>query len=188
MISKSDGLILQNLRNAIRVIPNFPKSGITFYDIMPILQNSKLFSHLMEQFTKDYFAGDDIKDHPTKIVSIESRGFILGAALSVYMKCGFVPIRKSGKLPHTVNSVDYSLEYGIGRLEMHTDAIEEGDRVILIDDVLATGGTANAASSLIRASGGEILKAYFFLELEALKGREQIKGYIRDRTVSILKF
>lgn len=157
------------IRNAIRDIPDFPKQGIVFKDITPILQNKELFSHVIDTLTERYRnRGID------KIAAMESRGFIFGAPLATALGAGFIPLRKPGKLPYKTLSEDFELEYGTETLEMHEDAIGRRERVLLIDDVLATGGTAEASVKLVRRAGGEIVEAAFVIELGFLGGRKRL--------------
>ena len=158
------------MRAAVRDVPDFPQPGIIFKDITPILSDAALFddviSHLAEQlspFNVDVIAG------------IESRGFIFGAPLAVEMGLGFVPIRKVGKLPHKTRRVDYDLEYGTSALEAHIDAFEPGQRVLIIDDVLATGGTAEAAARLVQELGADVAAFCILIELTFLNGRERLR-------------
>lgn len=159
-----------NLRKFIREIPNYPKKGILFYDITTLLNHPAAFRKtisLLYQYLKE--------KKLTKIVGIESRGFIFAATLADRLKCGFVPVRKKGKLPHKTLSCDYRLEYGNATLEIHRDAIIKGDRVAIIDDLLATGGTARASQKLVNKLGGKIIANCFVIELEYLKGRKKLK-------------
>jgi adenine phosphoribosyltransferase len=157
------------LQAAIRDIPDFPKPGIIFKDITPVLSDSTLL-----QDTVDHFAGVFADAQIDAVVGMESRGFIFGAPLALALKTAFVPARKPGKLPYDSIGVEYELEYGTARLEMHTDAIAAGARVLVIDDLLATGGTAAATNKLIRQLGGEVVANCFVIELGFLPGREAI--------------
>jgi len=160
------------LEKLIRDVPDFPKKGIIFKDITTLLKNPQGLneaSGILENFVK----GKQI----TKIVGIESRGFIFGGILANKLGIGFVPIRKPGKLPAETISESYSLEYGTDTIEIHKDAIEKGDRVLLHDDLLATGGTMEAACKLIEKLGGEVVQIYFLIELNFLNGRDKLKGY-----------
>ncbi|WP_297966820.1 adenine phosphoribosyltransferase [uncultured Anaerovibrio sp.] len=154
----------------IRLVDNFPKEGIKFVDITTTLKDAKAFGLTLD-FMKESLQGEQID----LIVGLESRGFIYGAALSAAMNVGFVPIRKPGKLPADVVSVDYDLEYGQDTIEMHTDAIKPGQRILIVDDLLATGGTADAASKLTKKVGGNIIGAVFFIELTTLGGRRKLE-------------
>ncbi|MEI6349556.1 MAG: adenine phosphoribosyltransferase [Verrucomicrobiota bacterium] len=171
---------LSTLRTAIRDVPDFPKPGILFKDITPILASGELFREAVNCFVQ---ANAGVKID--KIVGIDARGFLFGAAAAYQLKVGFVPVRKKGKLPFNTESVCYALEYGESEVEMHVDAITPGERVVLIDDLLATGGTAAAATRLISKMGGELIEAQFLIELEFLKGR-QVLGEVPIRT--FLKF
>ena len=158
-----------NLTNYIKDIPNFPKKGILFRDISPLLKSPEGWSKVITQLG---FFCEEIT--PDIIVGIESRGFIVGSALATQQKTGFVPIRKKGKLPGNILGVDYTLEYGKDRLEIQSDALQENPRVLLIDDLLATGGTVDAASELIERVGGQLVGCAFIIELNELNGRENI--------------
>ena len=160
------------LEKLIRDVPNFPKEGIIFKDITTLLKNS---SGLNEAINSLYelAKGKGI----TKVAGIESRGFILGGALAQKLNAGFIPIRKPNKLPSEKISATYELEYGTDKIEIHKDAIEKGDKVLLHDDLLATGGTMEAAIKLIESIGGEVVQVSFLIELNFLKGREKLKSY-----------
>jgi len=162
---------MTEIKSLIRTIPDFPKKGILFRDITPVLKDPKAFKKVIDAFQRNTPVDID------KVVAIESRGFIFGAALAVNLGVGFVPIRKSGKLPGKTIKAKYDLEYGTDTLEIHEDAIEKGDKVVLIDDLLATGGTALASCHLIEKSGGIVKKILFLVELDDLKGCEKLKGY-----------
>lgn len=160
-----------NLRHYVRDIPDYPKKGITFYDITPILSSPEAFQYAVDQLAKKY------KDcGATKIVAADARGFIFGAPLALKMGISFIPIRKPGKLPYKNRCVTYDLEYGSDTLCMHVDAIHEGDKVLLIDDLLATGGTAEGMIKLVREAGGEIVGAGFVIQLNFLDGDEVMKA------------
>lgn len=160
---------LTRLAEAIRDVPDFPKPGILFKDITPILSDGALFRIAIDTFVAacEGFRID-------KIVGIDARGFLFGAAAAYKLGVGFIPVRKKGKLPYKTESASYALEYGEATIEMHIDAVKPGDRVVLIDDLLATGGTASAAIALIQKMGGEVLEAQFLIELDFLKGRERL--------------
>jgi len=160
---------IDQLRNAVRDVPNFPKHGIVFKDITPILVDAELFHKSIEVFL-DRCRGKTID----KIVGIDARGFLFGSAVAYALNVGFVPIRKKGKLPFKTESASYSLEYGDAEMEMHVDSINRGERIVLIDDLLATGGTSAAAAALISKVGGELLEAQFLIELEFLHGRQKL--------------
>lgn len=164
---------LQNeIKLAIRDIPDFPKPGILFKDITPILQKPALFAQIVDAFANRY--ADKKID---VIAGIESRGFIFGSALAMRMGKSFVLIRKGGKLPYDTEKASYDLEYGSATIEMHVDAIQKGNRVLVIDDLLATGGTAAAASLLIEKLHGVVVECAFVVELAFLKGKENLHGH-----------
>jgi len=163
---------IEELRKAIREIPNFPKEGILFYDITTLLEDAKSFQTAID-ILGDRYIGKDVD----KIVGIEARGFILGAALAYKLCKGFVLVRKKGKLPYKTQKAQYELEYGIDEVEMHQDAIKPGQRVVIMDDLLATGGTASATVELVLKSGGQIVECSFLVELESLGGRKKIAPY-----------
>ena len=155
---------------AIRDVPDFPKPGILFKDITPLLLDPALFRRAVDLMTAP-FRGSRV----TRVVSIESRGFLLGAPIALAIEAGLVPIRKPGKLPAARGRVEYALEYGTDALEMHRDAVGGQDRVLIVDDVLATGGTAEAAAKLVRNHGAYVVGFTFLIELDFLKGRERLK-------------
>src|SRR6266581_3583514 len=160
-----------NYKKLIREVPDYPKPGILFYDITTLLQDPVAFRSVIDELTALY------RHHMiAKIVGIESRGFILGAPLAHQLGAGFVPVRKPGKLPADIFEVKYNLEYGSNSLAVHRDAIMPSERVLIVDDLLATGGTAAATVNLVRQLGGEIIGVAFLVELLALKGRDQLKG------------
>lgn len=160
---------LERLRSAIRDVPDFPNPGILFKDITPVLADAVLLREAIEGMA-EAFAEAKVD----KVVGIDARGFIFGAMIAQRLGAGFIPVRKKGKLPWKTRGVDYSLEYGTNSVEMHLDALAPGERVILADDLLATGGTAAAALELIAASGAELLGSVFFIELGFLNGREKL--------------
>jgi adenine phosphoribosyltransferase len=162
------------IKTLIRTIPHYPKQGIMFRDITTLLKNSVGFTHTIESLARRYA---DAK--PDKVAGIESRGFIIGAALAFRLGAGFVAIRKKGKLPGQTFGYDYDLEYGQDRVEMHVDAVEAGERVLLADDILATGGTAEAAAALIEQAGGSVVECCFVVDLPDLGGKKRLqeKGY-----------
>ena len=155
---------------AIRTIPDYPKPGILFRDITTLLGDARAFRRAIDERVHPY-AGLKID----KIAGIEARGFILGGAVAHQLSAGFVPIRKKGKLPHKRDSIAYSLEYGLDEMEMHEDAVENGDRVILVDDLIATGGTAEGAVKLLRQLGAEVLAACFIIDLPDLGGADKLR-------------
>jgi len=157
---------IETLRAAVRDVPDFPKPGILFKDITPLLGDPAVFRLAIDRFVSDC-AGMNIE----KIAGIDARGFLFGATLADRLGLGFVPIRKKGKLPWQTESLAYKLEYGEAEIEVHTDAFRPGERVTIIDDLLATGGTAGAAARLIQNAGGEVVQAQFLIELGFLNGR-----------------
>ena len=158
------------LKAMIRHVPDFPKPGITFFDITTLLRDREGFAMAVESLANPY-QGQAV-DY---VVGIESRGFIFGGAVADRLRAGFVPVRKIGKLPAKTLRVTYDLEYGSDSLEIHADAVEQGQRVLIVDDLLATGGTARATADLIRQTGGEVLGLAFLIELEALNGRSRLQ-------------
>ena len=170
MSPRADARLGRRLRDAIRDVPDFPEPGILFRDIMPVLADPGLFADVIRAFREA--AADRVVD---KVVGIESRGFILAAPLALEIGAGFVAARKPGKLPGPTHRLDYALEYGSDALEIQAGAIREGDRIFLVDDVLATGGTASAAARLIARLGGSVQLAAFMVELEALNGRRRLE-------------
>jgi len=163
-------LASERIVNAVRDVPDFPKPGILFKDITPLLSDGVLFREVVELFIN---ACKPLR--PDKIVGIDARGFILGAAVAYELGAGFVPIRKKGKLPFETKEASYTLEYGEATVQMHTDAILPGERVVLVDDLLATGGTATAAAKLITQAGGQLLEVQFLIELAFLAGRKHLE-------------
>jgi len=159
-----------DLKAAIRTIPDYPKPGIMFRDITTLLGDARAFRRAVDELVQPW-AGGKID----KVAGIEARGFILGGAVAHQVSAGFVPIRKKGKLPHTTVRIAYSLEYGLDEMEMHEDAILPGERVILVDDLIATGGTAEAAVKLLKQVGANVLAACFIIDLPELGGAEKIK-------------
>ncbi|MGH7762195.1 MAG: adenine phosphoribosyltransferase [Candidatus Dormibacteraceae bacterium] len=161
----------EELKRYVRDVPDFPQPGIIFRDITPLLGRKELFREVVSMMSKRW------SDAPPDLVAaIEARGFIPGAAIAVKLKAGFVPIRKVGKLPWETISDAYELEYGANELQVHSDAVEPGQKVLIVDDVLATGGTAAAAVRLIRKLGGEVIGVQVLIELEALGGRKLLEG------------
>lgn len=158
-------------RKFIREVPNFPKPGILFYDITTLLKEADVFRNVLDDLTARYR-----ERGITKVIGIESRGFILGGPLADRLGAGFVPVRKPGKLPADLFEVRYNLEYGSNSLAIHRDAISIGEQVLIVDDLLATGGTADATVRLVRQLGGEILGLAFLVELAGLKGRDKLNG------------
>ena len=172
----------EGLKGMIRTVPDFPKKGIMFRDITTILQNKEGFAYVIDGFYERY-KGKNINI----VVGIESRGFIFGAALAYKLGCSFVPVRKEGKLPHHTMREEYSLEYGNAAVEIHKDAIASGQRVLIVDDLIATSGTCVATINLIKKLEGEIVECAFVVELSDLHGREKIEeqGY---KVFSLVKF
>jgi adenine phosphoribosyltransferase len=162
--------ILGKLRAAVRDVPDFPKKGIVFKDITPVLNDPALFRASIDLFL-ERCRGKEID----KMVGIDARGFLFGSAVAYELGVGFVPIRKRGKLPYRTEVAKYSLEYGEAEMEMHVDAVTAGERVVMVDDLLATGGTSAAAAVLIRKAGGNLVEAQFLIELEFLHGRKQLE-------------
>jgi adenine phosphoribosyltransferase len=161
---------LDFLRQSIRTIADYPKPGIQFRDITTLLRDARAFALTVDALTEPW--RDQKVD---KVAGIEARGFILGGAVAHGLKCGFVPIRKRGKLPHETVRVAYSLEYGVDEMEMHTDAIRAGERVLLIDDLIATGGTATGAASLLQSAGAVVCAACFVIDLPGLGGAARLR-------------
>lgn len=159
------------IKSRIRTVPHYPKQGVMFRDITTLLKDPVGFRVTINEFVNRY-TGEDID----KIAGIESRGFIIGAALAYQLGKGFVPIRKKGKLPAETIGQDYELEYGTDRVEVHIDAIEKGERVLLVDDLIATGGTAEAATALIEEAGGVVVECCFVIDLPDLGGRNRLAG------------
>jgi adenine phosphoribosyltransferase len=159
------------LKDAVRTIPDYPKPGILFRDITTLLGSPMDFRRAVDQLVAPW-AGGKID----KVAGIEARGFILGGAVAHQLSAGFVPIRKKGKLPHATVSIAYSLEYGVDEMEMHSDAVAPGERVILIDDLIATGGTAEAAVKLLKSIGAEVVAACFVIDLPDLGGARKIEA------------
>ena len=171
---------VDKLRAGVRDVSDFPKRGIVFKDITPILSDHALFRASIDLFL-DQCRGKNID----KIVGIDARGFLFGSTVAYELGVGFVPIRKRGKLPYKTEIAKYSLEYGEAEMEMHVDAMRPGERIVLVDDLLATGGTSAAATALIRKVGGQLLEAQFLIELEFLHGRKQLEP---TPVVSFLKY
>jgi adenine phosphoribosyltransferase len=160
-----------NLRDAIRTIPDYPKPGIMFRDITTLLGDARAFRQAVDELVQP-FAGKKID----KVAGIEARGFILGGAAAHQLSAGFVPLRKKGKLPHRTLKVEYALEYGVDAMEIHHDACAEGEQVLLIDDLIATGGTAEAAVKLLRQTGAQVATACFVVDLPELGGSERLRA------------
>ena len=171
---------MDSLKAKIRSVQDFPKAGITFFDITTLLRDREGFDATIDAIAKPF-----AKHHIDLVVGVESRGFILGGAVADRLKSGFAPVRKKGKLPsHTVRET-YDLEYGTDCLEIHSDAVERGQRVLIVDDVLATGGTAAATTALVRKLGGDVQALAFLIELEFLNGRAKLGS---ETIFSVLKY
>jgi adenine phosphoribosyltransferase len=166
------GRSCEDLKALIREVPDFPKPGILFYDITTLLKDRLGFARLIDALTEHY-----INNNIDLVLGIEARGFIFGPALAYRLNAGFVPVRKPKKLPSEVLQWKYDLEYGQDTLEIHKDAIQPGQRVIICDDLLATGGTAKATADMVKQLGGNICGMGFVVELDGLKGRDKLKGY-----------
>src|SRR6202047_180270 len=162
----------EHLKKLIREVPDFPKPGILFYDITTWLKDKTGLATLIDALAEHYLKADiDL------VLGMEARGFIFGPAVAYRLNAGFVPLRKPGKLPAATAKFDYALEYGTNTLEIHKDAIQKGQRILIVDDLLATGGTANATAKLAASLGAEIAGLGFVVELDFLKGREKLQGY-----------
>jgi adenine phosphoribosyltransferase len=175
-----DGTVARELAGKIRDVPNFPKEGILFKDITTLLQDAQAFKQAVDLMAATY------RDRSVElVVGVESRGFIFGGALAYLLNAGFVPVRKEGKLPHQKISEAYALEYGSAVLEIHKDAVRPGQPVVIVDDLLATGGTARATANLVEQLGGKVVGISFLIELKLLKGAESLGEY---NVVSHLQF
>ncbi|SFK44022.1 adenine phosphoribosyltransferase [Methylophaga sulfidovorans] len=163
---------MQKLKAKIRDIPDFPSPGIVFKDITPLVQDPLLLKECIEELIRPFR-----KESITAVAGMEARGFIFGSLAAWELGVGFIPLRKPGKLPYDVQRIDYALEYGTASLEAHIDAISTGDRILVIDDVLATGGTARASCELIENLGGEVIACAFVMELDFLQGRDNLMSY-----------
>ena len=173
-------MTMDQLKAKIRSVPDFPKAGILFYDITTLLQDAAGFHAAIDSLAIPF------QDQGIEVVAaVESRGFIFGAAVADRIGAGFTPVRKPGKLPSTTVSCSYALEYGTDSLEMHRDAVRAGQRVLIVDDLLATGGTARATTDLVKELGGEVYALAFLIELAALNGRQRLAG---ERIHSVLKY
>ncbi len=169
-----------DLKGKIREVPNFPKPGILFYDVTTLLRDAQAFARVIQRLS-EFYRGEGIQ----KVVGIESRGFILGAPLALELGTGFVPVRKPGKLPAEVYEKTYDLEYGSNSLAIHTDAIDRGERVLIVDDLLATGGTMAATVHLVGELGGVVVGVAVLIELADLRGRDRLKN---QHVVSLLSY
>jgi len=161
------------LRQHIRTVPDWPAPGVQFRDITPLLQNPQVFRVLIDAFVHRYM---DPALRPDVVAGLDARGFILGSVVAYELNVGFVPIRKKGKLPHTTLSVAYSLEYGVDEMEVHADAVQPGERVVLVDDLIATGGTAEGAVKLLQKIGAQVVAACFVIDLPDLGGAAKIEA------------
>src|SRR5580700_3261050 len=170
----------EQLKRLIREVPDFPKKGILFYDITTLLKDKTGFATLIDKLA-EYYISQDVD----LVLGMEARGFIFAPALAYRLRAGLVPVRKPGKLPAECVKYDYALEYGTNSLEIHKDAIQKGQRVLIVDDLLATGGTAEATANLAASLGAEIVGLGFVVELEFLKGREKLRGY---EVMSLLRY
>ena len=166
-----DQRLIKELKDSVRTIPDYPKPGIMFRDITTLLGNPRAFRRAIDELVQPW-AGSKID----KIAGIEARGFIIGGAVAHQLSAGFIPIRKKGKLPYKSVSIAYSLEYGLDEMEMHDDAVEKGERVILVDDLIATGGTAEGATKLLRQMGAEVVAACFMVDLPDLGGADKLRN------------
>jgi len=170
----------RSIKSKIRTVPHWPKEGIMFRDITTLLKDPQGFKETIDLLFNRY------KDKKIdKVIGIESRGFIFGAPLAYLLGCGFVPVRKPGKLPAACESEEYTLEYGKDKIEIHKDAIEKNDRILIVDDLIATAGTASAARNLVKKLGGKIVECAFIVELIDLKGRDKLKG---ENVYSVVEF
>ncbi|MCI0540370.1 MAG: adenine phosphoribosyltransferase [Verrucomicrobiales bacterium] len=169
---RKPNLTPDDLARAVRNVPDFPQPGIQFKDITPVLSDPELFAGAIDLLTAKVIPGSvDV------VVGIDARGFILAAAAALKLKTGFVPVRKKGKLPYKTFEQSYDLEYGSSTVAIHVDALKPGNRVLLVDDLLATGGTASAAAALVKKVGAEIVEITFLIELAFLKGRDKLSGF-----------
>lgn len=171
---------MDDLKSYIREVPDYPKPGILFYDITTLLQDPQGFRQAVDRFVW-LFVGERVD----KVVGMESRGFMFAPIVAYNLAAGFVPVRKPGKLPASIRREEYALEYGTDALEMHEDAIRPGERVLVVDDLIATGGTAAATAKLVEGAGGEVAALGFLLELEFLKARERLAEY---RVESLIRY
>jgi adenine phosphoribosyltransferase len=168
------------LKKVIREVPDYPKKGILFYDITTLVQNPKAFAQAMDAMAERY-----VDREIDAVAGVESRGFIFGAAMALRLGTGFIMVRKPGKLPADVISETYALEYGEDTIEMHRDAVQKGQKILVVDDLLATGGTAAATCNLIEKAGGEVAECCFMIELNFLNGREKLAG---QKVFSLLQY
>ena len=171
------------IKSKIRAIPHYPKPGIIYRDITTLIKDGPAFRAVINELAERYY-----KSNIQKVAGIESRGFIFGAALAVQLGAGFVPIRKKGKLPAETIGFDYELEYGIDRIEIHTDAIEANERILLVDDLIATGGTAEAAVKLIQKMHGVLVECCFIIDLPGLGGRQRLERDCGQQVFAVTSF
>jgi adenine phosphoribosyltransferase len=171
---------MEQLKAAIREIPDWPKKGILFYDVTTLLKNGQCFHEVINALTTPYE-----NKQVDLVVGIEARGFIMAPTVAYRLKAGFVPVRKPGKLPAATHKMSYELEYGTDTLEIHQDAIEPGNRVLIVDDLIATGGTARAVADIVEKMGGTVVGLAFMVELTALKGRQKLGNH---KITSVLKY
>jgi adenine phosphoribosyltransferase len=171
-MSTTPAVNCEPLKKLIREVPDFPKPGILFYDVTTLLKDKKGLAQLIDALAAPY-----VDKKIDVVLGMEARGFIFGPAVAYKLGAGFVPVRKPGKLPAATTKFDYALEYGTNTLEIHTDAIQKGERVLIVDDLLATGGTAEATTKLAKSCGAEIVGLAFVVELDFLPGRDKLKGY-----------
>ena len=172
--------VSESIKSKIRTVPHWPKQGIMFRDITTLLKDAQGFKETIDLLYDRY------KDKKIdKVIGIESRGFIFGAPLAYLLGCGFVPVRKPGKLPAECESEEYTLEYGKDKIEIHKDAIKKGEKILIVDDLIATAGTAKAARNLLKKLGAEIVECAFIIELLDLKGRDKLKG---ENIYSVVEF
>ena len=162
---------MHRLESKIRAIPDFPKPGVVFRDVTPLVGDSEALCFAIEQLIHPF-----VEERIDAVAGMEARGFIFGALAARELNAGFIPLRKPGKLPYDVQSVSYELEYGTATLEAHIDAVKPGDRIVLVDDLIATGGTASASCALVERLGGEIVACAFVIELDEFKGRTRLQG------------
>ncbi len=167
-----------DLKKYIREVPDFPKEGINFYDITTLLKDGEAFRHVIEKLKLKYYKGVDL------IVGIESRGFLFGAPLANSIGVGFVPARKAGKLPAETVKTAFALEYGTAAIELHKDSIRSGQKVLIVDDLLATGGTSKAVAELVESLGGEVVGLVFLIELTELNGKSKLSKWKVDSLLS----
>jgi adenine phosphoribosyltransferase len=163
---------IEHIKERIRDVPDFPQPGIVFKDITPLLADPIAFSTVIDLIVVQFGRGN-----VDKVVGIEARGFILASPVAYHFGAGFVPVRKAGKLPWETQSAEYELEYGSESLEIHTDAFHPGERVLIVDDVLATGGTAQATAGLVESAGAKVVGIAFLIELSFLEGRQKLEGF-----------